>query len=119
MERMIEHQIIALDVEALTNRMRRLELQGKVITLLNQQFDKFCLKSSARRTVEVNCEENCMEMTVGELRAPTFYFINETKFLQQVRQPLKSQIEHEQWLKKIIIRNFSMNGSKSLLHQGT
>jgi len=57
MERMIEHQVIALDMEALTSRMIRLELQDKVITLLNQQWDKFCLKSSARRTVEVNCEK--------------------------------------------------------------
>jgi len=47
-----------------------------------------------------------MEMTVGELRAPAFYFINETKFWQQVRQPLESQIEHEQWLKKIIYQKF-------------
>ena len=33
---MIEQQIIALDMEALTNRMKRLELEDKVITLLNQ-----------------------------------------------------------------------------------
>ena len=49
---MIERQIIALDMEALTNRMRRLELEDKVITLLNQLWDENCLKSSPRRTVK-------------------------------------------------------------------
>ena len=46
MEHMIEQQIIALDMEALTNRMKRLELEGKVITLLNQLWDGNCLKPS-------------------------------------------------------------------------
>ena len=36
MEHMIEQQIIASDMEGLTNRMKRLELEDKVITLLNQ-----------------------------------------------------------------------------------
>ena len=43
--------------------------------------------------MEVSWEENGMEVTVGELRAPTFYFINETKFWKQVQQLLKSQIQ--------------------------
>ena len=90
---MIEQQIIALDMEALTNRMKRLELEDKVITLLNQLWDDNCLKSSPRRTVEVNWEENGMEVTAGELRALTFDFMNETKFRQQVQQLLKSQIQ--------------------------
>ena len=46
MEHMIEQQIIALDMEALTNRMKRLELEGKVMTLLNQLWDGNCLKPS-------------------------------------------------------------------------
>ena len=82
--------------------MRRLELEGKVIILLNQLWDGICLKSSARRTVEVNWEQNGMEVIVGVLRAPTFYFINETKFWQQVQQLLKLQIQWQQWLKNII-----------------
>ena len=41
MEHMIEQQIIALDMEELTNRMKRLELEDKVITLLNQFFPFF------------------------------------------------------------------------------
>ena len=90
---MIEQQIIALDMEALTNRMKLLELEDKVITLLNQLWDDNCLKSSPRRTVEVNWEDNGMEVTAGELRAPTFDFMNETKFRQQVQQLLKSQIQ--------------------------
>ena len=42
---------------------------------------------------KINWEENGMEVTVGELRAPTFYVINETKFWKQVQQLLKSQIQ--------------------------
>ena len=106
MEHMIEQQIIALDMEASTNRMKRLELEDKVITLLKQLWDENCLKSSPRRTVEVNLEDNGMELTAGELRAPTFYFMNETKFWQQVQQLLKSQIQWEQWLKNIIYQKF-------------
>ena len=103
---MIEQQIIALDMEALTHRMKRLELEDKVITLLNHLWDENCLKSSPRRTVKVNCEEDGMEITAGELRAPTFYFMNETKFCQQVQQLLKSQIQWEQRLKNIIYQKF-------------
>ena len=40
MEHRIEQQIIALDMEALTDRMRRLELEDKGITLLNQLWDE-------------------------------------------------------------------------------
>ena len=103
---MIEQQIIAFDMEALTNRMKRLELEDKVITLLNQLWDDSCLKSSPRRTVEVNWEDNGMEVTAGELRAPTFDFMNETKFRQQVQQLLKLQIQWEQWLQNIIYQKF-------------
>ena len=81
MEHMIEQQIIALDMEALTNRMKRLELEDKVITLLNQLWDDNYLKSSTRRTVKVNWEDDCMEVFAGELRASTFYFMNETRLL--------------------------------------
>ena len=91
MEHMIEQQIIALDMEALTNRMKRLELEGKVMTLLNQLWDGNCLKPSPWRTVEVNWEDDGMEVTAAELRAPTFYFMNETKFWQQVQQLLKAR----------------------------
>ena len=80
MEHMIEQQIIALDMEALTHRMKRLELEDKVITLLNHLWDENCLKSSPWRIVKVNWEENGMEITARELRAPTFYLMNGTKF---------------------------------------
>ena len=74
--------------------------------MLNQLWDENSLKSSPRRTVEVNWKENGMEVTASELRAPTFYFMNETKFWQQVKQLLKLQIQCEQWLKNIIYQKF-------------
>ena len=45
---MIKQEIIALDMEALTHRMKRLELEDQVITLLNHLWDENCLKSSPR-----------------------------------------------------------------------
>lgn len=39
---MMEQQIIALDMEALTNPTRRLKLKDKVITFLNQLGDEIC-----------------------------------------------------------------------------
>ena len=72
---------------------RSFKLNGKhTITLLNQLWDEYCLKSSPRRTVEVNWEENGTEVTTGELRVPTFYFMNKTKFWQKIQQLFKSQI---------------------------
>ena len=93
-------------MEALTNRMKRLQLEDKVITLVNQLWGENCRKSSPRRTAEVNWEENDMEVTAGELRAPTFYFMKETKLWQQVQQLPKSQIQWEQWLRNIIYQKF-------------
>ena len=55
---------------------------------------------------KINWEENGMEVTVGELRAPTFYFLNEMKFWQQVQQLLKSQSQWDQWLENIIYQKF-------------
>ena len=65
MEHMIEQHIITLDMEALTNCMKCLQLEGKVITLLNQLWYENSLKSSPRRTVELNWEEDGMEVTAG------------------------------------------------------
>ena len=58
---MIKQQIIALDMEALTNHMRHLELEDNVISLLNQLWDENCPKSSAQQTVErtVKSFERC------------------------------------------------------------
>ena len=60
--------------------------------MIVEQFQGNYLKSSARRTKEVNWKENRMEVTVCELRAPSFGFMNETKFSQQVQHLLKLQI---------------------------
>ena len=103
---MIDRQIVALDMEALTNRMKHLQLEYRIIIQLNQLWDTICPKSSARHTVEVTCEQNGMEVTVGELRVPALYFMNERKFWQKIQQLLKLQIPWDQWLRKIIHENF-------------
>ena len=40
MDRMIEQQIFALEMDALTNRLQRLQLDKKIVTLLNELWDK-------------------------------------------------------------------------------
>ena len=102
---MIDRQIVAVDKEALTNRMKRLKLEDRIIIQLNQLWDTICLKSSARHTVEVTWVQNGMEVTVGELRVPAFYFMDERKFWQKMQQLLKLQVQWDQWLRKII-QNF-------------
>ena len=106
MDCLIEQQIFALDVDVLTNRMQHLQIGDKVITLLNELWDQMCIKTIARRTVEITCEEDGMEFTVGELMVPIFYFMNEKKLLCQLQYILKSQVLWEDWLKTIIYQQF-------------
>ena len=54
MNRMINQQLFALDMEVLTNRMARLQLEDKVVTFLNKLWDYMCLETTQRRTVEIN-----------------------------------------------------------------
>ena len=63
-------------MEELTNRMKRLELEDRIIILLNHLWDAICPWSSARHTVVVSWEQNSMEVTVAELRVSNFYFMN-------------------------------------------
>ena len=53
MDCLIEQQIFALDVDVLTNWMQPLQIEDKVITLLNELWDQICIKTTARRTVEI------------------------------------------------------------------
>ena len=39
MENFIKQQLFALDMEVLTSQMRRLQLQDRVVTLLNELWD--------------------------------------------------------------------------------
>ena len=98
-DRLIEQQIFALDMDVLTNRMQCLQIEDKVITLLNELWDQMCINTTARCTVEIACEEDGMEFTVGELMVPIFYFMNEKKFLCQLQDLLKSKVLWEDWLK--------------------
>ena len=80
MNNIIEQQMFALDMEALTNRLKRLEIQEKVVTLLNDLWDQICITTTERRTIKITSEENGMEIILCELMVPTFYFNNEKKF---------------------------------------
>ena len=50
MDTMIDQEIFALDMEALMNHLKRLEIQDKVVTLLNDLYTLFqnggCLRRS-------------------------------------------------------------------------
>ena len=104
MERMIKQQIFALEMDALTNRLQRLQLDNKIVTLLHELWDK--MKIGGRRKVEVTTNEDGMEVIIGELMVPTFYFTNEKKFWRQLRCIIKSSLQNEQWLKTKIHQLF-------------
>ena len=104
MERMIKQQIFALEMDALTNRLQRLQLDNKIVTLLHELWDK--MKIGGRRKVEVTTNEDWMEVIIGELMVPTFYFTKEKKFWRQLRCIIKSSIQNEQWLQTKIHQLF-------------
>ena len=65
MERLIQEQSFALQMEA-WKRMQRFNMEDKVVSLLNELWDKMCVNSTARRPVEFTCEDHGMEFSVGE-----------------------------------------------------
>ena len=71
MNRMIEQQIFALEMDALTNRLQRLQLDNKIVTLLNELWDK--VNKGGFRKVEITSDEDGMEVIIGELMVPTFF----------------------------------------------
>ena len=60
---MTKQQIFALEMDALTSRLQRLQLD-KIITLLHELWDK--MKIGGRRKVEITNDDG-MEVTIGEL----------------------------------------------------
>ena len=72
MERLIQEQSFALEMEALSKRMQCLNIEDKVVTLLNELWDKMCVNTTARRPVEITCEDHGMEFSVGELMVPSY-----------------------------------------------
>ena len=96
---MMEQQFFALDLEATTSRMKRLQFEDRVVTLLNELWDQICDKTTERRTLEISSDEEGMKVTLGGLRVPTFYFMNEKKFSWQLKYMLKCQVQSQHWLK--------------------
>lgn len=86
---MIERQVFALDMEALTSRFQRLHIEDKVVTLVNELWDEMCINTTERRKVEIPNDENGMETMVGKLLVPTFYFMSEKKFWRHLKNILK------------------------------
>ena len=78
MDRMIEQQIFALEMDALTNRFQRLHLDNKIVTLLNELWEK--MNKGRCHKVEITSDEDGMEVTIGELMVPTFYFKTRRNF---------------------------------------
>ena len=102
----MKQQLFALDMEALTSQMRRLQLQDRVVPLLNELWDNACHKSILRKTIESTWEENGMEFTIGELKVPSFYFLDEKKFTCQLNKILKLKVRDEIWIKAVIQQTF-------------
>ena len=65
MERMIEQHIFALEMDTLTNRLQRLQLHNKIVTLLHELWDK--MNKGGCRKVEITSDDDGMEVIIGEL----------------------------------------------------
>ena len=48
---MVEQQILDLEMDALTNRLQRLQLENKIVTLLHELLDK--MNKGGHRKVEI------------------------------------------------------------------
>ena len=94
---MIEQQIFALEMDALAKRLQRLQLDSKIVTLLNELWGK--MNKGGFRKVEITSDKDGVEVIIGELIVPTFYFTNEKKFSCQLRCILKSALQNEHWLR--------------------
>ena len=81
-------------------------LQDRVVTLLNELWDNVCHESIPRKTIESSWEENGIECTIGELKVPSFYFLDEKKFTCQLNKILKLKIRNEFWIKAVIQQTF-------------
>ena len=103
MEEMIKQQFFALDMET---RIERLQLEEKLVTLLNELWNQVFDKTTPRRVVELTCEHEGMEFTVGELKVPTFYLLNQKKFWHQLNCLLKSKTQSELWMKATLQQTF-------------
>ena len=57
------------------------------------------MNKGGSRKVEITSDEDGMEVTIGELMVPTFYFTNEKKFSRQLRCIMKSALQNEHWLR--------------------
>lgn len=88
-----------MDLEATTSRMKRLQFEDRVVTLLNELWDQICDRTTERRILEISCHEEGVKVTLGGLRVPTFYFINHNKFSWQLKYMLKCQVQSQPWLK--------------------
>ena len=77
-----------------------------MVTLLNKLWDNVCHESIPRKTVELTRDENGMEFTTGEVKVPTFYFLNEKKFWSQLNRVLKLKIHTEYWINAVIEQTF-------------
>ena len=61
----VQGQIFALEMNALTSRLHRLQLDNKMVTLLHELWDK--MKIGGGRKVEVTTKEDAMEVIIGKL----------------------------------------------------
>ena len=67
----------------------------------------FVLKASlGKQSNQHAWEENGMEFTIGELKVPSFYFLDEKKFRRQLTKILKLRIHNDFWIKGVIQHTF-------------
>ena len=92
----------SLDMEALFLQMKRLQLEDKVVTLLNQLWDSVCTADIIRRGVEFTSEFDGMEFTVGELKVPAFYFLQREKILELTEKRFEAEDSTEYQMRAVM-----------------
>ena len=76
---MIKQQIFALEMDALTSRLQRLQLDNKIVTLLHELWDK--MKIGGRRKVEIITNEDGMEVITGFQHGSNILFYKREEIL--------------------------------------
>ena len=103
----VENNIrFSLDMEALFLQMKCLQLEDKVVTLLNQLWDSVCTADIIRRGVEFISEFDGMEFTVGELKVPALYFLQREKILELTEKRFEAEDSTEYKMRAVMQQTY-------------
>ena len=86
---MIKRELFALEMESLTSQMKRLQIEERVVTLLNDFWDQVCGKTVPRGRIEFTCEHDGMEFSSWRIESAAFLFPRRKEVLVSIELPLE------------------------------